>query len=219
VDREEPDFQMNAGDALLGIELTHVHPPPRNKSFPSPVAEAALYQRAVRRAEQSYAQIPGAVPVKVTAYPWNIERKSGNEKAMAKELVEFVCAKAHEANPSAVFERRAGLPRGFGVVAIARGNGPWFTGSAVTVTVEDVYGELRKRIAEKNERFSVYREHMPGARLWLLLYSGADVTNGIDLPFGFDQWSVCSDFDRLFFYSGLSNGVFEIQKGISLPAL
>jgi len=211
VEREEPDFEIRTDTGLLGIELTHIHPPPRNKSFHSPVEEAVLYERAVRRAEKSYATIPGALAVKVTTYPWDLERRRGNEKAMARELVEFVRAHAHEAEPHALFERRSMLPVGFGVVSIVRSSGSWFSGGAVTVTVEEIYAELEKRIGEKNKRLPTYRENMPSSRFWLLLYCGAGVTNGIELPYDFDKWQATTQFDRVFFYSGLHNGVYEVR--------
>src|ERR1700722_19094851 len=115
VDREQPDFQTDTGRGLLGIELTAVHPPPRHSTFNSPLAECDKYEEVIRTAESNYARIPGAVPVKVTAYPWEIERTRGMERQMARELVDFVRAHSHEATPVATFERRDQLPRGFGV--------------------------------------------------------------------------------------------------------
>jgi hypothetical protein len=70
---------------------------------------------------------------------------------------------------------------------------------------------LEKRIWEKNKRLPTYRRNMPSSRFWLLLYCGAGVTNGIELPYTFDKCQATTHFDRVLFYSDLHNGVHEVR--------
>jgi hypothetical protein len=170
VDRERPDFQIGTAPALLGIEVTAVNPPPRHPSFNSPLAECDKYEDVIPRAESNYASIPGAAPVRVTAYSWEIERTRGMEREMERELVDFVRAHSHEATPVATYQRRDQLPRGFGVVSIAASTEPWFCGESGSLTAAGIYNELSRRIAEKNARLPTYRQNLPAAWIWLLLY-------------------------------------------------
>lgn len=215
VDRERPDFQIGTDPALLGIELTAVNPPPRHPSFNSPLAECDKYDDVIRRAESDYARIPGAAPVKVTVYPWEVERTRGMEYEMARELVDFVRAHSHEATPVATYERRDQLPQGFGIVSIAAGTEPWFSGESVSHTTAGIYNELSRHIAEKNARLPTYRQNLPAVPIWLLLYSGAAVSNGIEIPYRIEEWRPPFDFDRVFLFSALSGRAIEISKAAS----
>jgi hypothetical protein len=212
VNREIPDFQMGIGPGLLGIEITAVAPPPRHPSFNSLLAECDKYEEVIRKAESDYRRIPGVAPVKVTTYPWEIERTRGMEREMVRELVDFVRAHAHEATPVATYQRRNRLPRGFGVVSIADGAEPWFSGASGSLTVAGIYDELSRRIAEKNARLPTYRQNLPSAAIWLLLYSGAAISNGIEIPHGMDEWHPRFEFDRVFLFAALAGRVIEISK-------
>jgi hypothetical protein len=215
VDRERPDFQIGTHPTLLGVEVTAVPPPPRHPSFNSALAEYGKYEDVIRRAESNYARIPGAVPVKVTAYPWEIERTSGMECKMARELVDFVLAHSHEANPFVTYQRRDQLPLGFGVVSIAAGTGRWFHGDSRSLTVSGIYNQLSRRIAEKNARLPMYRQNLSLASIWLLLYAGAAISNGIEIPYGVGEWHPRFEFDRVFLFSALSGRIVEISKAAS----
>lgn len=132
--REEPDFQIKSDDLTIGIELSAVFPPPRHPSFNSPLAEDALYEKVIRQAEFDYSRIPGALPVKVGAYPWRTQQGRGRHLAMARELVEFVSSHAREALQAttkvALFDRLDHLPEGFGVINIVAEPGNWRTGGS-----------------------------------------------------------------------------------------
>jgi hypothetical protein len=212
VDRERPDFQIGADPVLLGIEVTAVNPPPRHPSFNSPLAECDKYEGVIRRAEADYGGISGAAPVKVTTYPWEIARTRGMETEMARELVDFVCAHAHEAAPVATYKRRDRLPRGFGVVSIAASAGPWFSGDSRSLTAAGIYNELSRRIADKNAHLPTYRQNLPAAPIWLLLYGGSVISNRIEIPYGSEEWRPPFDFDRVFLYTAQSGRVAEISK-------
>jgi hypothetical protein len=215
IDREEPDFQIDTGSGSLGIEVTAVNPPPRHPSFNSPLAEQDKYEEVIRAAESNYTRTPGALPVKVTAYPWEIERARGMEREMVRELVHFVRVHSHEATPVATFERRDQLPRGFGVVSIAAGRERWFSGASGSLTGAAIYQELSLRISEKNRRLAAYRRNLPSVPIWLLLYSGAAVSNAIEIPYGIEKWHPHFEFDRIFLFAALSGRVVEIPKANS----
>jgi hypothetical protein len=212
VDREIPDFQIGIGPGLVGIEVTAVTPPPRHPSFNSPLAECDKYGGVIRKAESQYRRIAGGVPVKVTAYPWEMERTRGMEREMVRELVDFVRAHSHQATPVATYQRRNQLPRGFGVVSIAAGTEPWFSGASGSQTVAGIYNELSRRIAEKNARLPTYRQNLQSAAIWLLLYSGVAVSNGIEIPHGIQEWRPPFEFDRVFLFAALAGHVMEISK-------
>jgi hypothetical protein len=214
VSREEPDFEITADRGCLGIELAAVFPPPRDSSFNSPLAEDALYEKAVRQAELDYSRIPGVLPVKVGAYPWRTQQRRGQHVTMARELVEFVSSHAqvavHAKSKVALFDRLDELPDGFGVINIIGEPGTWSTGGSGSFTLDHIYRELSQRIAAKNARVSTYRRNLAGSQIWLLLYCGAAVSNGLEIPLGLERWSTSSDFDRVFFFSALSCSVQEI---------
>lgn len=91
------------------------YPSPRHPSFNSPLAEWVKYEEVIRTAESNYRRIAGAVPVKVTTNPWEIERTRGMGREMVRELVNFLRTHSHEATPVATYQRRNHLPRGLGV--------------------------------------------------------------------------------------------------------
>ena len=71
---------------------------------------------------------------------------------MVRDLVDFVRTHSHGATPVATYQRRDQLPRGFGVVSIAFGREPWFSGAFRSLTVSGIYNELSQRIAARNNR-------------------------------------------------------------------
>jgi hypothetical protein len=215
VEREEPDFEVRSDRGTVGIELSVVLPPPRHASFNSPLAEEDFYEKAIRQAETEYSNIPGALPVTVSAYPWQTARERGKHRKMARELVAFVSAHAHEAKQVALFDRRDQLPEGYGVINIVAEPGRWDAGGSGSFTVDHIYGELTERITAKNALVPAYRRNLPGSQIWLLLYCGAAVSDGIQIPYGIEQWSTPFDFDCVFFFSALSGSVVEIGKATS----
>jgi hypothetical protein len=84
-----------------------------------------------------------------------------------------------------------------------------------SLTAAGIYNEISRRIAQKNARLPTYRRNLPAAPVWLLLYSGAAVSNGIEIPYGIEEWRTHFDFDRVFLFTALSNSVVEISKGAS----
>jgi hypothetical protein len=185
---EEPDFRIEAEHGTLGIELAEALPPPRNESFHSPLAEVSLQREVVRLAEEDYYREPGAMPVKVTVYFWDVERGRQKKRTMVRGLVEFVRAHCGEATPVATFQRRDRLPDGFGVVSIAATLGPWYSGESVSMTVAGIRRQLAARIAAKNKLLPRYRANLPNSPIWLLLYSGAGVSRGVEMAHGIGNW-------------------------------
>jgi hypothetical protein len=71
---EEPDLRVWTKNGLVGIEVSEVMPLPRNASFNSSLAETIHHEDSVSLAERMYYANQNALPVKVTTYPWEIER-------------------------------------------------------------------------------------------------------------------------------------------------
>ena len=196
--REKPDLRVTTKEGLVGIELSEVMPLPRNASFNSSLAEAIHHEDSVSLAERMYYAAQDAVPVKVTTYPWDIDRTENNQAKMAQRLSRFVRERCREAKPVKSFNR-LDAPEGFGVVSICSTPGPWFGGKSCGVTLEGIYHQLSRRIEEKNERLRQYRANLPNAPIWLLLYSCWEVARGVPMPHGIRDWLVPSGFDRIFF--------------------
>ena len=49
--------------------------------------------------------------------------------------------------------------------------------------------------------------------IWLLIYIAWNVTRGVPMPHGIGEWSFASSFDRMLFYSAMSESVEEIRRG------
>lgn len=213
--RECPDFQIRTECGLFGMEVTEVLPPPRNASFRSALAERAVEVEVVGQAEEIYRRIPGAPPVKVTAYFWDIERKRGEEGRMARDLVQFVFTHRPISARVATFARRDRMPHGFGVISIVAENGKWYGGGRNALTLSGLRAAFAERITDKNQRVHAYRKNLPGAPIWLLLYSGVGLPGGIEMFVGVERSPVPSDFDRVFFFSALANRLVEIFCDVS----
>lgn len=211
VPSEEPDFRIETETGTLGIELTEVLPPPRNESFSSPVAEEDLHKSVIEIAEKDY-RMAGGLPVKVSAFFWDIERARNKKREMADGLVDFVRSNCALANPIFMTDRRNRLPDGFSVVSIDSNPGPWWSGEGVGNTVEGIYQQLAARIAAKNKLLPTYRANLPNSPIWLLLYSCVGVSRGVHMPYGISEWSFPFDFDRVFFFASLSGSVEEIRR-------
>lgn len=87
---ESPDFLINCETGIIGVELSRVLPLPRNNSFNSPLAEESLHRDVTRLAEEHNYRTPGATPVKVTVYFWDVERGRNRKREMARDLSAFV---------------------------------------------------------------------------------------------------------------------------------
>jgi hypothetical protein len=210
-DFEEPDFKIETASGLVGIEVTELLPPAGSDSFSSPLAEKSFHEKVVHLAEQEYNRTPGAIPVKVTVYFWNREGGKYDKRDMAGALAEFVRLHRGEATPVATLTRRANLPEGFGVISISSTSGPWFGGESVGLTLTQIRQQIAERISAKNKRLPTYRANLPGASIWLLIYSCTEVSRGVPIPYCFAEWTFPFEFDRVFFFSSLDNKVEEIR--------
>jgi hypothetical protein len=208
---ENPDLRVTTPTGIVGIELSEILPLPRNPSFNSPVAEASLQEDSVRLAEQIYCGAKDAIPVRVTVYPWSVERTRNRKRKMANALANFVKEHGHEATPVKLFERLDGIPEGFGVVNICAGPGPWQSGQSTVATFDGIYTQLAIRIAEKNELLPTYRANLPNAPIWLLLHSCWEVARSVPMPHGIREWSQPFCFDRVFFFAASSDCIEGIQ--------
>ena len=208
-DGEKPDLRVTTKEGLVGIELSEVMPLPRNPSFNSSLAEAIHHEDSVSLAERMYYAAPDAVPVKVTTYPWDINRRENNQAKMAQRLSRFVRERCREAKPVKSFNR-LNAPEGFGVVSICSAPGPWFGGKSCNITFDGIYHQLSRRIEEKNKLLPQYRANLPNAPIWLLLYSSWEVSRGVPMPHGIRDLLVSSGFDRIFFIA--QSSLEEIRR-------
>ncbi len=209
---DKPDLRVSTATGMIGIEVSEVLPLPRNPSFNSSLAEARNHEASVRLAEQTYYKDKNATPVKVTTYPWDVERTRNKKREMGDELGNFVKAHCHEATPVKLFGRIDGIPEGFGVVNIVAGHGSWEAWQSVGVTFDGIYTQLANRIASKNALLPTYRANLPYAPIWLLLYSCWEVARSVPMPSGIREWAYPFCFDRVFFFASSSQCVEEIHR-------
>jgi hypothetical protein len=213
---ERPDFRIVGDFWRLGLEVSHVVPPPRNESFKSARAEEAFYQRVVRGAEALYRRKLGVPAVKVTAGFWYFTWDNTTEGRMIRELAQFALDhRPADSTDIRTYVLRDRLPDGFSVLSIAPGPGTWLCNSDVTLTLSGIHGVVESRISEKNKRIAAYRRNVPGAPIWLLLYSDMSIAGGIVIPHEMEKRPMRFDFDRVFLFAPLSNGVVEISRTVS----
>jgi hypothetical protein len=210
VSREEPDFEMYTENGPIGVEVTEVLPLPQNTSFRSALEEQAIVARVVAQAEEMYRSTVGALPVTVIAYFWNIEKKRGEERRLTRELVQFVLSHRPTVGRAVTFGRLE-IPDGFGVISIATEDGNWWGDRRNGFTLAGLQAAFAERITDKSQRLAAYRKNLPGAPIWLLLFSGVGLPGGIESFVGMEKSSVAFDFDRVFFYSALAGRVTEIR--------
>jgi hypothetical protein len=217
---ERPDFRIVGEFGRLGLEVSHVVPPPRNASFKSARAEGAFYQRVVRGAEGLYRLKFGVPAVRVTAGFWYFNRDRTTERRMIRELVQFVVDHPPaDTTDVRTYMLRDRLPHGFGLISIAPGPTVWFCSSDITLTLDGIYAAVESRITEKNRHITAYRRNVPGAPIWLLLYSDMSITGGIVIPHDMEKQRIAFDFDRVFLYAPLSNRVLEISGAAGLAGV
>jgi hypothetical protein len=210
---ERPDFRIVGDFGRLGLEVSHVLPPPRNASFKSARAEEAFYQRVVREAETLYRRKLGLSAVKVTVGFWYFTWDRTTERRMIRELAEFVLDhRPADAADIRTYVLRDQVPHGFSVISIAPGTGAWFCSSDVTLTLNAIYGAVESRISEKNRRIASYRRNVPDAPIWLLLYSDMSIAGGIVIPHEMEKRPMQFDFDKVYLYAPLSHGLVELSR-------
>ena len=207
---EKPDFRFRTKKGALGIEVSELVRPESGNGGIRPAEEETYHNEVVRMAQELYYGDAGAKPAKVVVYFANARGKRRDKREMAGALSNFVKANVHQANPVANFAR-IDLPEGFGSMSIAAESGDWWCGDCV-VTLSDIHEVLVSTISKKNRLLATYRRNLPGAQVWLLLYSTAAVSRGMPIPHGIEKWQFDSDFDRIFWFSSFENKFVEIQR-------
>jgi hypothetical protein len=211
-DFDQPDFILETDSGAVGIEVTELLTEAGSDSFSNALEEKSFQEEVVRVAEQQYSRTPGAMPAEVFVNFWNVEARKYDKRAMAQSLVDFVKLHRAQAVPTVEFSVRSELPEGFDLINITATNGPWLAGEGGKITLVQIFERLAGRIHAKNERISTYRFNLPNVPLWLLVYSGTEVSRGVPMPHGIGGRAFPSEFDRVFFFSALSKEVAAIRK-------
>jgi len=208
---EKPDFRFNSN--TLGIEVSELLKP-ASSNFGIVPAEAETYHKEiVQLAQQQYYAAADAPPVKVILYFANARGKKRDKREMVREFVEFVKANIPKPNEVANFNDLE-LPEGFGSMSIvAEQPGNWWCGEGGSFSVSNIHEALTCSISAKDKLLSTYRRNLvPGAQVWLLLYSTASVSRGMSIPHGIEEWRFSFDFDRVFWFTCLENQFVEIKR-------
>jgi hypothetical protein len=210
---ERPDFRFNAN--TLGVEVSEVLKPASSNFGIVPAEAESYHQEIVRLAQEQYYATADATPVKIVLYFSNARGKKRDKREMARTLAEFVKANVPLPNEMSNFNSLQ-LPEGFGSMSIAVESKDWWCGESGSFSVSDIQEALTSSISEKNKLLPAYRKNLaPGAQVWLLLYSTSAVSRGMSIPYGIDQWQFNFDFDKVFWFTSLSDGFLEIQRAES----
>jgi hypothetical protein len=202
VEFEEPDFKIVTSTGLLGIELAEFLPPGDGALLP--VEAEAIHKRALVIAERLYYSSPDAVPVRVFTFRRTAQDQKRNPHKMALELVEFVKLHLPSAEKGMVMMQR-GLPEGFGTIQIDRRGDKWTCGRAHHGDYSKIFEAFASLVSTKNSLVEKYHANLPGSEIWLLVYSGVQVARSVSIPAGADEWVVSTTFDKVLFFSSLSN--------------
>lgn len=213
---EEPDFRFNQD--MLGIEISELLKPARSNFGIVPVEAESYHQEIVRLAQQQYYAAADAVPVTINLYFANARGKRRDKRGMARTLAEFIKANLPGPNDTLNFNDLE-LAEGFGSMSMWRESRDWCCGEGGGFTASDIREALTSRIKAKNELVPIYRRNLvPGAHVWLLLYSSFAVARGMEIPYGIEQWRFNFDFDRIFWFTTLGDKVVEIQRAETAKA-
>ena len=202
VEFEEPDFQIQTLTGVLGIELTEFLPPGDGAL---PVEAEAIQSRALKIAERLYYSSPDAVPVRVFTYRNLAQARKLTPHGMAVELVEYVKLQLRRTKKS-IFTKLDRVPEGFGIIQIdRRGGKEWNCGRTHHGDYSKIFAAFASLVSTKNSLVQRYRTNLPGSEIWLLVYSGVQVARSVSIPAGADKWVVPTAFDKVLFFSSLSN--------------
>lgn len=211
VEFEEPDFKIETSTGLLGIELTEFLPSGAGALLP--VEAEAIHKRALVIAEGLYYSSTDAVPVRVFTFRRITQDRKRNPHKMALELVKFVKLHLPRAENGTVMMQH-GLPEGFGTIQIDRGGRNWTCGRTHHGDYSKIFEAFASLVSAKNSLVQKYRANLPASEIWLLVYSGVQVARSVSIPAGADKWVVPTTFDKVLFFSSLSNPqLIEIARG------
>jgi hypothetical protein len=211
---EEPDFRFLTQNGVLGIEVSEVLRPASTNFGISPVEAESFHQTILLKAQEKY-QATNAVPTRVSVYFSPARGKRQDKRQLIDALVNAVTRNRYRAH-SAVVLKGSELPEGFDHILITAESGEWWSGEGGGITLSEIRTEIADKIAAKNKLVSKYRANLPtGAQVWLLLYSRVTVSRSVPIPFGIEEWRFPFEFDRVFWFASLENGVVEIQRAES----
>jgi hypothetical protein len=215
---EEPDFRFLTPNGALGIEVSEVLRPPSTNHGISPIEAESFHQAIVLKAQENY-RATNAAPTRVSVYFSRARGKRQDKHQLIDALVDAVKRNRERANPAVVLKGDE-LPAGFDHILITVESGEWWSGECGGITLSEIRTEIANKIAAKNKLMSRYRANLPtGAQVWLLLYSRVTVSRSVPIPLGIEEWKFPFEFDRVFWFASLENGVLEIQRAESAKEL
>jgi hypothetical protein len=220
---EEPDLKLITDAGVLGVEVTQLVRPPEENGF-EPVKTESFHKEVVRLAEQYYRTSDSPVPdvgvyfldeqraelENPSGWRWLMDKSSGRKaEKMARSLSDFV--KTHYPSETEVvtYSRRDQLPVGIEVLTIASPlRRHWYSGESGSMGPL-TYDHLASTIKTKNDLLPKYQANLPGCPIWLLIYSGPSIAEGVPIP-RMDGWTFNFSFDKVLLFSGMDNRVFQI---------
>jgi hypothetical protein len=206
---EQPDFLITTAQGMIGIELSEVLRPAREGGL-EPVKAASVHAEIVQIAEERYSRSDAAAPLRMHVYFTNDGRIDKRQVAYA--LVD--CVIAHRDREDVVTLAGQQVPEGISRIVFWRDQqSRWLNVEHGTVSVSQVFDQIRDRITAKNRLVPIYCANLPpGSQIWLLLWSTATVSRGLPIPYGLDKWIVPFGFERVFFFSWLDAKIIELPR-------
>jgi hypothetical protein len=213
---EEPDFRFTQQNPPLGIETSEVLRPASSNFGIVPVEEESFHSAVIASSQAAYYAEPNARLVHVNVYFSNTRGAKSDKRKMADALTQFVKANHHRANPAVTFMRdETQTPEGFDTITIIAESdrGDWWSGEGGGYQLSDVRPQVEARIRAKDKLVPTYSSNLlPGAQLWLLLYTGVTVARSMMIPHGAEEWMIPFQFDRVFWFVDLERQFIEIPR-------
>jgi hypothetical protein len=215
---EEPDFRFVTPNGALGIEVAEVLRPASTNDGISPVEAESFHETILLKAREKY-QATNPPPTRVSVYFSPARGRRQDRRWLIDALVHAVTRNRARANPVVVLKNNE-LPEGFDHILITPESGEWWSGECGGITLSEIRAEIADKIAAKNKLVPRYRANLPtGAQVWLLLYSRVTVSRSVPIPHGIEEWKFPFEFDRVFWFASLENGVVEIQRAESVEEI
>ncbi len=194
---DKPDGRI--ASASLGIEVSELFPEKQDGALFSGPQVSAFQSKVVSAAEHCYRARSDARPVDVLVVfqnEWSLKREP-NE--MGRALAEFVHGNYPASDTVLLGELDQdvhGWVDGLAFVRIWRVDGGWEAAGCNDIAPLS-YKQVASRIAEKNQRVTDYRAHLPGWKIWLLLTTRINVLCSVWIPAEVTSWRFSSAFDRI----------------------
>lgn len=212
---EEPDFLIDAGNSILGIEVTDLYRSPQPGKLPEQATEGGR-EKCVNRVQQLYEAEDGP-PLLVSVHFREVHIPSKRETPLAKEILEVLRQNIPNPGQKVWVEEGWGpdwrpLPAEVDSISIFNALGKYpslFQAPGASRTSSLTQQDVQRAIDEKEKKYDKYRERSDA--VWLLI--GCD-TGFLSTYFtkieAAASFGMKTRFTRVFLVSLFENRLIEV---------